>query len=394
MGPDRRNASDEPAGSAREPAGPASVAGALEGRLRQAAERGVRILDPRQTWIAADVDPARLCPGATLHPGTRLRGPRLYLAPGAEVGTEGPATLVDCALGEGARIASGFAEGSVLLAGASVGANAHLRSGTLLEEAASTAHAVGLKQTILLSFVTLGSLINFCDCLMAGGTSRHDHSEVGSGFIHFNFTPWGARGDKATPSLFGDVVRGVFLRERRIFLGGSGGLVGPGRVGFGSVTAAGQVQRGDVADGRLSATPVRDVDRPVDIGRLDAVEPRAGKNLEYMAQLAALRAWYREVRCVRARAEHERLVTEAAVEAIELCWRERAHQLARFLEERGQREPILALPEAAPTCPIDVVRDERDHVAWVQSLPDDVVAAGQAWLEAVADGVRRLRAPA
>src|SRR5690606_11549176 len=120
---------------------------------------------------------------------------------------------------------------------------AHFRAGTVLEEEASTAHVVGLKQTILLSFVTLGSLINFCDCLMAGGTSRRDHSEVGSGFIHFNFTPWGREGDKATPSLVGDVVSGVFLRQPRILHGGCGGMIGPGSVGYGAVVGAGQVIR-------------------------------------------------------------------------------------------------------------------------------------------------------
>src|SRR6185436_10422934 len=119
------------------------------------------------------------------------------------------------------------------------------------EEEASTAHAVGLKQTILLSFVTLGSLINFCDLLMAGGTSREDHSEVGSGFIHFNFTPWGRSGDKATPSLIGDVTAGVFLRQPRIFLGGLSGIVGPQKVGFGSCTVAGQVLRREVPPNRL-----------------------------------------------------------------------------------------------------------------------------------------------
>ena len=121
-----------------------------------------------------------------------------------------------------------------------------MREGTLLEERASTAHCVGLKQTILLSFATLGSLINFCDVLMAGGTSRRDHSEVGSGFIHFNFTPWGQAGDKATASLVGDVVGGVFLDRRRIFLGGAGGMIGPRSVGYGSIAGAGQVLRRDV----------------------------------------------------------------------------------------------------------------------------------------------------
>jgi UDP-N-acetylglucosamine/UDP-N-acetylgalactosamine diphosphorylase len=52
-----------------------------------------------------------------------------------------------------------------------------------------------LKQTILFPFVTLGSLINFCDIFMSGGSDRKNHSEVGSSYIHFNYTP---NQDKAT----------------------------------------------------------------------------------------------------------------------------------------------------------------------------------------------------
>ena len=159
--------------------------------MEEFAAQGVEIVDARQTFIGAEVSSDRVRPGAILHPGTRLHGARTFLAEGAQVGTEGPATVRDAVFGCGASIASGYVEGAVLFSGASLGAASHVRPGTILEEEASTAHAVGLKHTILLSFVTLGSLINFCDCLMAGGSSRRDHSEVGSGFIHFNFTPWG-----------------------------------------------------------------------------------------------------------------------------------------------------------------------------------------------------------
>jgi UDP-N-acetylglucosamine/UDP-N-acetylgalactosamine diphosphorylase len=155
----------------------------VEARLQQLAERGVAIVDPRQTYVSADVSLQRVCPGAILHPGTRLLGPRTFIGPGVEVGREGPATIVDSVLGKGSRVDAGYLEGAVLFAGARAGWGAHFRPGTLLEEQASTAHACGLKHTILLAFVTLGSLVNFCDVLMAGGTSRDDHSEVGSGFI-------------------------------------------------------------------------------------------------------------------------------------------------------------------------------------------------------------------
>src|SRR4051812_48146350 len=192
-----------------------SAASTPAARVEALRARGVQILDPGQTFVDEDVDPARIHPTATLYPGTRLHGRRTFLGAGAAVGVEGPATLADSVLGEGASIASGYAKGTVLLRGAKLGGSGHCREGTILEEEASTAHAVGLKQTILLPFVTLGSLINFCDLLMAGGTSRDDHSEVGSGFIHFNFTPWGRHGDKATPSLIGDVVHGVLLDQPR-----------------------------------------------------------------------------------------------------------------------------------------------------------------------------------
>src|SRR6266550_1655634 len=138
---------------------------------------------------------------------------------------QGVTILDHTVIGENAEVASGYVKDSVMLRDARVGSNAHIRVGTLLEEEASTGHAVGLKHTVLMSFVTLGSLINFCDGLISGGKSRREHTEVGSGFIHFNFTPRGQYGDKATPSLIGDVVHGVFLRQQRIFLGGLSGIV-------------------------------------------------------------------------------------------------------------------------------------------------------------------------
>src|SRR5262245_4737978 len=117
-------------------------------RVSALVERGTRVLDPAQTFVDEDVDPARVHAGAILYPGARLHGRRTFLSSGASVGQEGPATLADCVLGEGSSIASGFAKGTVLLKGAKLGANAHVREGSILEEEASTAHAVGLKQTI------------------------------------------------------------------------------------------------------------------------------------------------------------------------------------------------------------------------------------------------------
>jgi hypothetical protein len=366
--------------------------GQLGRALARLQDGGVTIVDPRQTYVAPDVDLDRVCKGAILHAGSRICGARTFVGPGAEVGVQGPATLVDAVLDAGAKVDAGYVEGAVLLAGARLGWGAHVRPGTLLEEQASTAHCVGLKHTIVLAFGTLGSVVNFCDILLAGGTSRRDHSEVGSGFIHFNFSPWGAHGDKATASLVGDVVRGVFLRERRIFLGGAGGMVGPRSIGYGSVTAAGQVVRRDVDAERLVLQAPREIDREHPAGSLDPAARRGSANVQYIAQLVALRAWYRAVRSGRLPAGDDfapaRAVVAAALQTLDVCVAERVDRLRAFLAERGEAMPALDLdPQVACPLKVDPAEPHVEHLDWVRALGDDEVAAGQAWLQEIAQAV-------
>ncbi len=355
-------------------------------RVASLTERGVVVPAPEQVFLGAEVDLDRIASTATLHPGTRLHGARTFVGPGVRLGHEGPVVARDAVFGESTAVASGFVEGAVLLRGASLGANAHVRSGTLLEEQASTGHCVGLKQTLLLSFVTLGSLINFCDVLMAGGTSRRDHSEVGSGFIHFNFTPWGKSGDKATPTLVGDVVRGVFLDQKRIFLGGSSGLVGPRRVGYGSIAAAGQVLRRDVDDEHLVLDVPRPIERQVRPPLATRVLPILRMNAEYIGQVVALREWYRQVRLARARELHERIVVEEALTTLEACIEERWKRIAAFLEEA---EHAAAHPdfEVDARCPLDVSERTSDHLTWTRERPTGEVEAGRDWLQSVVDTI-------
>jgi len=365
------------------------MADELAKRVARLQAQGVVVVDPRQTYVAADVVPERIRPHATLHPGTRLVGARTFVAAGAQIGVEGPATVVDAIFGPDAAIDSGYVNGAVLLRGARLGGNAHVRPGTLLEEGASTAHAVGLKHTILLAFVTLGSLINFCDVLMAGGTSRSDHSEVGSGFIHFNFTPWGVHGDKATPSLVGNVVDGVLLRRPRIFLGGAGGMIGPRRVGYGSIAAAGQVLRRDVpAEMLVHEGASSSIGKTLQPSYLDVAQPRGRRNVEYIAQLVALRAWYRDVRLARAASDDARTIFGAAIETIGVAIDERVARLEAFLHEREQAMPDLVL-DPSIACPLEMSGSDDDHVAWVRGLGEPDVAQLGAWLRAVAEAVVR-----
>ena len=362
----------------------------LEVKLDFLEANGVSIIDRRQTYLDEAVDESRICRGAVLYPGTRLVGPRTFIGPGAKVGIEGPAVLENTIIGEDTEIASGYLNEAVMMRNARVGPNAHIRVGTLMEEEASTAHAVGLKHTVLMSFVTLGSLINFCDGLISGGKSRREHTEVGSGFIHFNYTPWGKSGDKATPSLIGDVVHGVFLRQARIFLGGLSGIVGPQKVGFGSFTIAGQVLRKEVPSNRVVGVVPHKVDREFYIPA-EAPNRILKLNLEYIGQLTALQAWYREVRLARIPASreytHVRVVTQAALELLSVCIGERVERLHQFLEERGLAIPYLSFANSPCPLTIEAKHPYFDHIKWVMDLPPVELEKGVSWLQSIVDRI-------
>ena len=360
----------------------------LDHRLDGLARRGVRLIDPRQVYVADDVDLDRIHRGAVLHPGTRLQGPRTLIAPDAEIGIEGPAVLDNAVIGRAVEVASGYLNDAVLLDRARAGANAHFRGGTLLEEEASTAHAVGLKHTILMCFVTAGSLINFCDGLVSGGRSRQDHSEIGSGFIHFNFTPWGKRGDKATASLIGSVAEGVLLDRDRIFLGGLSGLVGPQQVGFGAFTVAGQVIREPVAAKSIHSKAVTNKVGPWQFGRVDRSKERARRNIRYIGQLTALLAWYREVRLPRAR-DHQADpvladVLSEAIGTIAVCIDERVSRFNAFAGERGfGRIDFRGDQAVVPPLPMALGASNLDHVSWVYQLRSADREVIRGWLAAV-----------
>ncbi|MCW7755122.1 protein GlmU [Desulfobotulus sp. H1] len=251
--------------------------------------------DPSQVFIADDIREKRIESGVTLHPGTRISGSDTLILRGSCLGGEGSTVLHNVRTGCHVHLKGGYFQEAVFLEGAQAGSGSHVRGGTILEERASIAHSVGLKQTILFPYVTLGSQINFCDILMAGGTGPDNHSEVGSSYIHFNFTP---NQDKATASLIGDVPSGVMLNKPPVFLGGQGGLVGPCRLAFGTVVAAGTLQRKDeLRENRLifgSSLKAGNVERVP--GKYPGLKKILQNNFTYIANLHALREWYRHVR--------------------------------------------------------------------------------------------------
>ena len=305
-----------------------------------------------------------------------------------------------------------------------MGSGAHVREGCILEEQANCAHCVGLKQTILFPFVSLGSLINFCDCFMAGGTSRKEHSEVGSSYIHFNFTPGG---DKTTPSLIGDVPRGVMLNQPAIFLGGQGGMVGPLRLNYGNVVAAGTILRKDFLErGKLIITKTYRAgifpfvpDRYSDLSRV------LENNILYLANLATLEQWYIHVRQPFFHSQElGDLIYDGVLDKLALARKERIKRLRvmtekidaslkRHEDQAGGRDGKQELcntverlselfsGEIVEKCGLEA-RDgfleafmghkragEGTYVETVQRLPAAVSEKGTAWLQEIVDAVSR-----
>ena len=310
-------------------------------RVKALLEKGVRIAAPESIEIGPEVDLDRIsAPGVSLYSGTKIYGKSTLILDNAKIGYEGPVTIQDCQIGPQVELKGGFFKGAVFLRGANMGLGAHIRDGCILEEEANGAHTVALKQTILFPFVTLGSLINFCDCFMAGGTSRKDHSEVGSSYIHFNYTP---NQDKATPSLIGDVPEGVMLDQAPIFLGGQGGLVGPCRIAFGSVLAAGTICRKDqLRSGRLViGGGGKGGSIPFSPGVYGHISRIVKNNLVYLGNLFALNQWYRQVRRQFIGPEFPVALHKALIEKVELAINERIKRLAGLAQKMMRSVEIL-----------------------------------------------------
>ena len=298
-----------------------------ESKIMQLINKGVRIARPDSIEIGEEVDTDKISgDGVVIHAGSKIFGNSTVILRDAKIGFEAPASINNCQIGPEVELKGGFFENAVFLAQVKAGLGSHVRDACIFEEQASIAHTVATKHTILFPFVTLGSLINFCDCLMAGGSNRKKHSEVGSSFIHFNFTP---NQDKATASLIGDVPQGVLLNQPPIFLGGQGGLVGPCRLAYGITVAAGTIVRKDeLRPGRLIfGGAAAGGNAPYKSGRYRIPKRVALNNIVYIANLIALNQWYGQVRRLFVSEDFPQALLSGLKQKLDLAISERINRL-------------------------------------------------------------------
>ena len=414
-------------------------------------ERGVHIPDLNLIHITRDVQLENIVTGCTIYPFVRITGSRTKIHSGARIGVRGPVvlensligknavigdlghvTLTDTVVGPKSVLGSGVAEQAVFLGKETMvndfttGYGFRVRKGSLYEEDASSAQHTDTKMTILFPWATLGSDINFCDTLLAGGTGPElgSFSEVGSGTIHFNYS---IRGDKATASLFGDVLHGVFLDKERLFIGGNNSLLGPVKAEYGAMTAAGARIKGKLPKGLNygHSLPKGTVDYD---GRIFSGVPGIVSNqINVLAELTALANWYKQVRINFAGQDKEqKYLYESGLRMVSLNYRERLHQLNKYVDSlensvrllessKGSKKEISEQKNLLSQWPklgsdlknlekfgIQIpgslekefeslkTQEESDYTGIIKKLSQSGKQAGKNWLSQIAGAVRKV----
>lgn len=314
----------------------------MDPALREALEaRGV-ILHAPDAIVIQDVDAEAFEPGVEIYPAVTICGVHSRFGAGTKLGKAGGGYFENVVTGRNVDLYGGYFNDCALFDDVKLRGHAEVRGGTLLEEGAEGAHHVGFKMTILLPWVVAGSLINLCDVLMSGGTSRKNHSEIGSALAVYNFTPWG---DKHA-SIFGDVPRGVFQREAPVFIGGSTQIVSPVHIGFGAVIPAGCAVRRDVPEGQLYGEAPGSYDTPFTAKERGMIAPKVRGGLRYLGQIVALQNWYRHVRVPIAGDDaHLQALYAHAERQLAAHVRERIKRIRALLEdvEASLEQHLLAL---------------------------------------------------
>lgn len=213
---------------------------------------GVTVQDPATTWI--DVK-ATLAEDVTLLPGTQIRGATV-IERGATIGPD--TTLLDCEVGEGARVNRTDATLAVFGAGASIGPFAYVRPGTRLGARGRIGTFVETKNAKIGDGTKLAHFNYVGDAEVGEGTN------IGAGVITANYD--GVNKHRTT----------IGSHSR---VGTNTVFVAPVRMGDGAYTGAGTVVRKDVPTGSLAITvaPQRNIEGWVTTNRPGTDAARAAE---------------------------------------------------------------------------------------------------------------------
>ena len=188
---------------------------------------GVTVVDPRSTWVDADVE---IAADARIEPGSSLRGPT-EVGAGSVVGPL--TTLTDTRLGEGVTVPHSYLVECDVLDGCAVGPFAYLRPGAQLEPGAKAGAFVEIKNSRIGEGAKVPHLAYVGDAEVGQG------SNLGAGTITANYD-----GFRKNRTVIGKNVR----------IGVDTMLIAPVEVGDAAYTGAGAVIDDDVPEGALAVS--------------------------------------------------------------------------------------------------------------------------------------------
>jgi UDP-N-acetylglucosamine/UDP-N-acetylgalactosamine diphosphorylase len=150
------------------------------------------------------------------------------------------------------------------------------------------------------------------------------------------------------------------LEQRPIFLGGQGGLVGPCRVGYGTVTAAGSTIRHDILkeDQIVLDALNRSIKVPSIPGKYTNIQRILKNNFIYLANLSALAQWYARVRPLFTGAEMPAELLEGLQINLNAQIAERIRRLSQ-LADKMTRSMESCSPEG-----VEYQRQEEFQIQW------------------------------
>jgi bifunctional UDP-N-acetylglucosamine pyrophosphorylase / glucosamine-1-phosphate N-acetyltransferase len=198
----------------------ADAAAALRDRINEAHMlAGVTIVDPKTTWIEADVE---IGPDATIHPFTAING-KSRIGGGANVGPH--AVVVDAEIGPDAT----------------VGPFCYLRPGTHLEDGAKAGTFVEIKNS------RIGARAKVPHLSYIGDADVGEDTNIGAGAITANYRP--------------ELGPGKFRTEigRNVHTGSDNVFVAPVAIGDNAWVAAGSVVTKNVPPGALAVARSKQV---------------------------------------------------------------------------------------------------------------------------------------
>jgi bifunctional UDP-N-acetylglucosamine pyrophosphorylase / glucosamine-1-phosphate N-acetyltransferase len=197
-------------------------------------QAGVTMIDPRVTYIDADVE---IGPDTTIYPNTILRG-RGTVGSGSVIGPN--TEITGCIIGNNVSVRHSVLSDCVLEDDVTVGPFAHLRPETVLRRGAKIGDFVEIKKSDVGPGTKIPHLSYVGDAQVGRGVN------LGAGTIVVNYD-----GRKKHRTEIGDGA----------FVGCNSNLVAPLRIGKGAFVAAGSTITRDVPDGSLSLARPRQVNK-------------------------------------------------------------------------------------------------------------------------------------